>query len=159
MLKQKAFTLIELMIAAAIMAIFATMAVPVFRDRVIKAQVEEGLALAGLAVDAVETFRNKTGEVPGDNRTAGIPIAEHLIGNYVTRVEISAGAIDITFGNRAHRDIHGKRLSLRPAIHPLEKRTPIAWICGKASVPEGMHALGIDKTDFLSQELPIKCRI
>ncbi len=135
------------------------MAVPVYRDKVIRAQVEEGLHLAQMVQTAIEEFRQKTGHIPGDNKTAGLPSPDKIIGNYVSSVEVIGGAINIRFDHRVHRDIKGKLLTLRPAIVVDEPKVPIAWACGFARAVPGMELLGRNQTTLLRQELPIDCRI
>jgi type IV pilus assembly protein PilA len=153
------FTLIELMIVVTIIGVLAIMATPIYRDRVIRKQVEEGLELSSLATQKIEEFYQRTGEIPGNNRTAGLPEAGKIIGNYVTGIEVVGGAINIVFGNRVHKDIRGKILTLRPAVVADEPSVPIAWVCGYAQQVEGMQIRGFDQTSFLAQELPIDCRI
>jgi type IV pilus assembly protein PilA len=154
----RGFTLIELMIVIAIIGIMATMALPSFQDRVIRAQVGEATNLAELARQSVATYYAKNRRMPRDNSEAGLPEGSNIVGNYVTRVAIAGGAIVVTFGNRANANIEGKRLAWRPAIMEAHPIVPIAWVCGNASVPGKMKVLGENDTTLINPHLPIDCR-
>lgn len=92
---QKGFTLIELMITVAIVGILAAVALPAYQDYTIRAQVAEGLSLAGGAKVVVAEYYATKGELPEDNESAGYGGAS---GKYVTDVAIEEGAITATFG-------------------------------------------------------------
>ncbi len=152
------FTLIELMVVIAVMAILSTMALPSFQDRVIRAQVTEGLVLAEFAQRAVEQHRQRKGLLPADNAAAGLPPAEAIVGNHVEGIEVRGGVITITYGNRSNRNLRGKKLALRPAVVKPYPAVPIAWVCGLASVPERMEVAGENTTTLPSTQLPVDCR-
>ncbi|CAN5492416.1 pilin [soil metagenome] len=156
-MRQPGFTLIELMIVVAIISILATIAVPSFQDRVIKAQVSEGLALAEVVKRAESDYYAKHGKLPKDNASAGLPAPQKFIGNYVTEIAILDGAINITYGNRSNKNAAGKVISLRPAIVADARIVPIAWICANAGVPAGMTVLGINATSLPPHHLPLDC--
>jgi type IV pilus assembly protein PilA len=156
--REKGFTLIELMVVIAIIGIMASLAVPSFQDRIIRAQVSEGLGLADFAKQAVATYYAKTHNLPQDNEAAGLPPANRIVGNNVSSVMVHSGAIDITFGNQANHNLAGKTLTVRPATVTEYPQVPIAWICGMAAVPQKMTVNGANATDLPGPHLPLDCR-
>src|ERR1700754_2379782 len=102
---QKGFTLIELMIVVAIIAILAAIAIPQYQNYLIRTQVSEGMNLADGAKTAVAEFYNNTGRWPSLNKSAGLPLPGSISGKYVTQVTVIgdvAGKIKATFGNEAN---------------------------------------------------------
>lgn len=157
-MRQQGFTLIELMIVVLILGILATIAVPTYQDRVMRAQVMEAIELSDFARSAIEGFRRKHGNVPVDNAAAGLPEEEKIIGNYVMGMKIKQGSIMIRMGNRVHKALEGKVLTIRPAVVSDEPLVPIAWVCGNASVPNGMDVIGQNETSLRREQLPLDCR-
>jgi len=153
----RGFTLIELMIVVAIIGIMATFALPSYQERIIKTQIQEGLEIAAPVKAAEAQYYAKYKRLPADNASLGLPAPDKFVGNYVRRVEVENGAIHITFGNRINRNASGKKLTLRPAIVEDAPIVPIAWVCAKAKVPEGMNALGGNATDLPDHLLPLDC--
>src|SRR3569833_2347449 len=68
---QKGFTLIELMIVVAIIAILAAIAISQYQDYVIRSQVSEGSSLADGTKTAVAEFVNNYGRFAADNASYG----------------------------------------------------------------------------------------
>jgi type IV pilus assembly protein PilA len=132
---QKGFTLIELMIVVAIIGILAAIAIPAYQDYTIRAQVTEGLNLAGAAKAAVaETFSN-TGIAPATRTAAGMTATKtDTAGKYVTSVDVANGRIDVTYGDQANASIKTKVLSLTPYE---TGDLSVAWRCGSAAIPAG----------------------
>ena len=60
-MKQKGFTLIELMIVAAIIGILVAIALPAYQDYTIRARVSEGLTLGKSLADNIKTSFDATG--------------------------------------------------------------------------------------------------
>jgi type IV pilus assembly protein PilA len=81
-----------------------------------------------------------------------------LIGNYVSRVEVADGALNITFGNPVNKNIEGKILTLQPLVVPGSPMSPMSWRCGLREIPKGMQAVGTNRTDVDRKFLPATCR-
>ena len=111
------FTIIELMIAVAIIAILAVIAIPQYQNYVARAQATEGFSLAGGLKTAVAEYHNTNGVFPTGtdvHTELGIESAGNIIGKYVTGVTVSndgEGTITATFGSGNHE---GKFLRLTP---------------------------------------------
>jgi type IV pilus assembly protein PilA len=152
------FTWIELILVLGVVAILALMAIPSFHEGTLRKQVKEGLALADVAKAAVQAAYSATGEMPADNKAAGLPEAEKIVGNLVSAVRIREGAVTVTFGNNASKVLADKKLTLRPAVVPDQAVVPIAWLCHDIAVPKGMEVRGGDETNLGPEVLPVECR-
>ena len=153
------FTWIELVLILAVIGILAAMAFPAMQDQALRKQVKEALALAVVAKTGVQTVWALEGEMPNNNNKAGIPEPEKIIGSFVAAVHVHDGAVTLTLGNQASKQLHGKKVTLRPAVVPDQKVVPISWLCHVFPVPQGMEVHGKDETDVLPQWLPVECRI
>jgi len=129
--RQAGFTLIELMIVVAIIAILAAIALPAYQDYVIRSQISEGLALGEGSKSAVWEFISDTGRLPPNNASAGLASSASITGNYVQSVNVEAGLITATFGNKANVLISGDALLLSP----ITQAGSIPWTCRSTNVP------------------------
>lgn len=156
--KQQAFTLIELMIVIAIMGVMAAMAAPTYQDFVIRSQVSEALQMSESIQKSVIEYYHEKKQFPADNNAAGLSAPQHLIGNYVTAVQVRNGAVHVTFGHRINAHVQGKVLSLRPAYVSAHPANPPSWLCGYAEPVPGMDAAGENLTDVPAMYLSPACR-
>ncbi|MGN2244823.1 pilin [Frateuria sp. GZRR33] len=137
------FTLIELMIVIAIIAILAAIAIPAYQDYAIRAQVSEGLSLSTGPKSAVWDFISNTGRFPPNNTSAGLANAASINGSYVSSVDVTGGKIDVAFqGPKANIQIHSAELVLSPVTYA----GSIAWTCSGSG------------TTLPGKYLPASCR-
>jgi type IV pilus assembly protein PilA len=129
MLRQRlsaGFTLIELMIVVAIIAILAAIAIPAYQDYAIRAQVSEGMSLATGAKAAVWDFVSNTGRYPPGNQSAGLVSPGSINGSYVSSVDATGGRVTVAFqGAKANAAISSQNLILSPVTYA----GSITWTC------------------------------
>lgn len=154
----KGFTLIELMIVVAIIGVLAVHAVPSFQETMVRSQIAEAINLSENIKKAITEYYYNYKQFPQHNEMAGIPKAEHLVGNFVTNMQVENGAIHITLGNRINALFNGKILTLRPAFVAENLNSPISWLCGYAEPVNKMVAQGENKTNVSPINLSINCR-
>ena len=118
---------VAIFFGVALIGILAATAIPAYQDYTIRAQVAEGLNLAGAAKAAVTEYYQSMGAAPLDNSHAGLEAASSIQSSYVSGIAVVEGRIDVTYGNNAHPRIQGLVLS----ITPFDQGTgTIAWSCG-----------------------------
>ena len=146
---QKGFTLIELMIVVAIIAILAAIAIPAYQDYLIRAQVSEGAVLSDGAKTALSEFYSNTGVFPtagspASNTSVGLAVPASIAGKYVTGVDVGtdSGYIEATYGNQANTAIQNAILAFSAVTHT----GSISWTCKNA------------KTTVSAKYLPTSCR-
>jgi len=127
------FTLIELMIVVAIIAILAAIAIPAYQNYVVRAQVSEGLVLADGAKAAVWDYYANSGQLPPSNQSAGLAAAGSIIGSYVSSVNVTNGVIKVLFsGPKASSLINSS--SQYVVLSPTVGAGSIAWSCTPSTV-------------------------
>jgi type IV pilus assembly protein PilA len=157
-MRQRGFTLLELMVVVGIIAILALLAIPTYQDKFVRDQIAEALPLADIAKPPVALQWALLQNFPADNAAAGLPVADKIVNNFISSVAIQGGAIHITFGNHANRAVLGKILTLRPAVVEDAPIVPVTWVCGYATAPEKMTVKGGNKTNIPPGWLPLRCR-
>ena len=157
-MRDRGFTMIEMMVVVGIIAILALLMIPTYQDKFIRDQIADALPLADIAKPPVALSWTLLQNFPADNAAAGLPVADKIVSNYISSVAIQDGAIHITFGNKANNTIRGKVLTLRPAVVVDAPIVPVTWVCGYATAPDKMTIRGENKTNIPPGWLPIRCR-
>ncbi|MGH9485752.1 MAG: pilin [Terriglobales bacterium] len=131
---QKGFTLIELMIVVAIIAILAAIAIPAYQNYLIRSQVSEGASLMGGAKVAALEYYSDHGTWPTTNAKAGLATDTSITGKYVSQVDVaSTGIITATFSNASpqgsNKALNKEVLSFSPVSNG---GGTFAWSCTNA---------------------------
>ena len=157
---QKGFTLIELMIVVAIIGILAAIAIPAYQNYTIRAQVTEGLNMAGGWKAAVAEYYANNGTWPVLANLTGQVAST---GKYVSNITVLVGGvIDITYssagGFQANTAINGLKLDLVPYT---SLNNDVIWVCGLKAFPTGATiATGAgNATNVPPQYLPSICHV
>ena len=143
MRSHRGFTLIELMIVVAIIAILAAIAISQYQDYVIRSEVSEGAALADGAKTAVVAFYNDRGTFPttpcfGSNGVVGLSQPSSIVGNYVSSITIAgtgcpsslgAGSILARFSSNAPFKAHAQIDTAALVFSPVTHAGSIEWRC------------------------------
>ena len=156
--KQNGFSVLEVMVVVAIIGILAMIAIPSSIGRIVKEQVIAAIPLADIAKEPIAAAWKAAKTLPINNEEAGLPVPEKVVSNFVSALIVQDGVIHMTFGNKAHPQIKGKILSMRPAVIEESQVVPIAWVCGNAKAPEKMTIKGENKTTVSADYLPLACR-
>lgn len=148
------FTLIELMITISIIGILAAIAIPAYQSYVVRAQVTEGLALAGKFQTDVAEYFNETSNWPADSTTLNDGLSSS---KYVTSVVVANGVVTITYGGSVHPQLQGMSLALAPGSN---SSGVVVWVCGSSTVPASVTMAGSSSvlTTVPTQYLPASCR-
>jgi type IV pilus assembly protein PilA len=128
----KGFTLIELMIAIAIVAILVALAVPAYNDYTIRAKVAECINGAAVGKIGISEYRQTLGAWPPTLEEAGLAVAG--ISHYCTALnnyQSTTGTFTIDVAEAA---IDPNLDSIAPVLKPIEEvNGVINWNCARGT--------------------------
>ncbi|GAB3793467.1 pilin [Dyella agri] len=142
---QKGFTLIELMIVVAIIAILAAIALPAYQNYTVRSKVSELVVAADACKTSVAEYYQSQGTFPPSMNSSGCLNQQS---KYVTSLSVGAGTGVISVTASADPGlttaVQGKVFGLTPAAQGAG--LPLLWTCNTAP------------TSIPAQYLPATCR-
>jgi type IV pilus assembly protein PilA len=135
--RNQGFTLIELMIVIAIIAILIAYALPAYRDYSVRTKIMEGTAMAAAYKAAINNAYVRTGGINGLNNGAfGIGNA-NARGSCVNNIAVANGVINVTFdcaaGSEGQSDPNVDAATLTWSPTPDSSGT-LNWACSAITV-------------------------
>ena len=125
------FTLIELMIVIAIVGILSSIALPIFRDHMVRTRVEELI----VATTAVKSSIAEYAQIFSTLTGSGGSLTVATGGNYVSDANVGGNGIITVTGTTATLDsTNDVVLTLTPLIQPDDV---VQWTCSGLSANEG----------------------
>ena len=141
----KGFSLIELMIAIAIIGILASIAIPAYQDYAIRAKISEAINLASAARISIAESYMSEGRLPKDLEEAGLSdISTRYVDGLSYQLQSNTGHIVLTLSEEVDESLSQKKIALSATV---DEQNLLQWQCGPA------NDNGVDE-----RYLPSSCR-
>ncbi len=132
------FSLIELLIVLALIAVLSMFGMPIYRNYLQSAHVTEGMNLASGAKMELELYYMMNGRWPSQsegNEDLGLPKAEEITGSAVQSVAIKGGEIEILYNEKVTTESGSGQGTIRLIADGTEGGS-IHWRCMGRNIPE-----------------------
>ena len=131
---QRGFTLIELMIVVAIIAILAAIAISQYQDYLIRSQVAEASSLADGTKTAVAEYYNTNGAFSAVQASYGLPAnIASISGKYVASVDVHTNPGQIVVKFRGALPTNTKIWNQTLTFSPIDRGGSMEWTCNPSS--------------------------
>jgi prepilin-type N-terminal cleavage/methylation domain-containing protein len=128
---QRGFTLIELMIVIAIIAILMSFAIPAYQNYVARTKAAEGVSMASALRQAVSSaWVNGEDITTLNNGANGIGAATDYTGNWVQSITVTGGVLQVNYNN-ASPLLAGNSVTLTPVLPGTggNSGSSLLWAC------------------------------
>lgn len=126
----KGFSLIELMIAIAIIGILAALAIPAYQDYAVRAKISEAINFAAAAKISVAEHYMSEGRLPRDLSEAGlVSINTRYLDSLSYQLQDNTGHIILTLSDQVSESVAQQRITLSATA---SQQAFLQWECRPA---------------------------